>query len=342
VPFWAWILVCLGALPPAGLFYQWFGSRRDRRRFAAPGRMVQLASGIGIHLRDRGDGPAVWLEAGLAASSVGWKPVEEALLKAGFRILAMDRAGYGWSGTPSTPRTMDQLLEELRETLLASGAPLPLIMVGHSFGGLLLRHYAARYGKDVAALVLLDPLEPFEFHPLTPHQAARLGKGRMLSRRGATLARFGVVRFALDLLLAGGKTIPKLLARLSSGRGSAVTDRLAGEVRKLPADLWPVVVSHWCLPRSFRTMVDYLELLPQNCAAPLNPLGCGPIPIVVVSAGNAPEEVRSAHARTVAGTNGGWHVVADGSGHWVHLDRPEIAAQIVTRLMQSNTKQDWA
>ncbi len=284
----------------AGLFYQWLGVRRDRRRFPPPGRLLQLSSGIRIHLRDRGNGPAVWLEAGLAASSVGWKPVEQALLASGFRVLAMDRAGYGWSDPPSTPRTIDHLVDELREAVLASGAPLPLIMVGHSFGGLLLRHYAARYVEDVAALVLLDPLEPFEFCPLTPYQAARLSKGRMLSRRGATLARFGVVRLALDLLLAGGKTIPKLLSKVSSGRGSAVTDRLAGEVRKLPAELWPVVVSHWCLPRSFRTMVDYLELLPENCAAPFQPQGLERIPIVVVSAGSAPEAVRSAHAQCVA------------------------------------------
>jgi pimeloyl-ACP methyl ester carboxylesterase len=137
--------------------------------------------------------------------------------------------------------------------------------------------------------------------------------------------------------LAGGKTIPKLLAKASSGKGSVVTDRLVGEVRKLPAEVWPIVVSHWCLPRGFHTIAEYLERLPENCEAPLNPRSLTRIPTVVVSAGSAPEEVRAAHARTVAEASAGWHIIAEGSGHWVQLDRPELAAEAVTRLLQLDT-----
>jgi pimeloyl-ACP methyl ester carboxylesterase len=331
-----WFLAGFTLLLLAGIGYQWAGRRRDGRRFPPPGRMVRLPSGVRIHLRDRGEGPAVWLEAGIAASSISWKPVEDAFLARGFRVFAMDRAGYGWSDAPRGPRSIPVLVEELRQVVVASDAPTPLVMVGHSFGGLLLRHYAERYPADVAALVLLDPLEPLEYHPVNATQAYRLRRGTLLSRRGATLARFGVVRFALDLLLAGGRTIPRLLAKVSSGRGSAVTDRLAGEIRKLPSELWPVVAAHWCLPRSFHTLADYLERLPANCSEPLNFTGDSGIPVAVVSARTTPESVQAAH-RSTAGC-AGLHVLARDSGHWVQLDRPDLAVELVTKLTHSDTK----
>lgn len=340
MPLWSWFLLALLALPAAGLLYQWIGLRRDRRRFPPPGRFVTLESGLRLHLDGAGQGPAVWLEAGLAASSVGWRPVAKAFIAAGFRVLAIDRAGYGWSDPPRTPRSLENLLSELRQAVIASGAPLPLIMAGHSFGGLLLRHYAALYPSDVAALILLDPLDPSEFHPLSDFQAARLRRGIRLARRGAVLARFGVVRLALDLLLGGGTAIPRLLAKASSGKGSLFTDRIVGEVRKLPAELWPVVASLWCLPRGFTTIAAYLESLPGICAAPLNPLAARSVPTGVVTAGSAPDSVRAAHAATAAAATLGRHVISASSGHWVHIDRPELAVQLVTELLQSDTKQE--
>jgi pimeloyl-ACP methyl ester carboxylesterase len=337
---WFWALICLLAIPAAGLFYQWVGMRRDRQRFPAPGRFVTLASGVRIHLADSGAGECVWLEAGLAASSVGWRRVEKAFLDAGFRVLAMDRAGYGWSEASATPRTMENLLGELREAVLASAIPRPLLMVGHSFGGLLLRHYAARFPEDVAALVLLDPLEPCEYHPVSPANAARIRRGAMLARRGALLARLGVVRLALEALLAGGQAVPKFLARVSSGRGSAVTTRLVGEVRKLPADVWHLVAAHWRQPRGFLTLSEYLGRIPEYCAEPLNPEAVRLIPTGVVSAGTTPEHVVERHRAIAAGSAHGIHIMSATSGHWVHLDQPDLPVKIVTELLHSKAKQE--
>lgn len=230
---------------------------------------------------------------------------------------------------------MENLLTELREAVVASGVPLPLIMVGHSFGGLLLRHYVEKYPSSVKALVLLDPLEPFEYHPVSAENAARIRRGSMLARRGALLARLGVVRLALEALLAGGQAVPKFLAKVSSGRGSAVTTRLVGEVRKLPADVWHVVAAHWRQPRGFKTLSEYLSRIPEYCAAPLNPEASRNIPKGVVSAGTTPAAVAAAHRAIAEGSDRGIHVVSASSGHWVHLDQPELPVRIVTELLQS-------
>jgi pimeloyl-ACP methyl ester carboxylesterase len=257
---------------------------------------------------------------------VSWRPVQKELARH-CRVLAYDRAGYGWSPRIRTPRTIPQLCEELQAMLDASGAAGPYVLVGHSFGGLLLRHFAAHAPRKVAGLVLVDPLEPCEWSPLTELQAFRARKGVQLSRRGSVLARLGVVRLGLDLLTSGSQVLPQLLARVSSGKGASVPDRLVGEVRKLPPELWPVMKAHWCQPRCFDNMAEYLARLPEACALALDDSALRDLPLVVISAEKTTPAVVEAHRATAALSTHGRHLVAEGSGHWVQLDRPDLVVR---------------
>ena len=323
----------------AGLSYQCAGAWRDRMRHPAPGRMIAVPGGA-LHCFEQGlGGPAVVLEAGISASSVSWRPVQRELARH-LRVLAYDRAGYGWSRPARTPRTMERLCTELAAMLEASGARGPYVLVGHSFGGLLLRHFAARAPEKVAGLVLVDPLEPFEWWPLGEAQAYRLKKGVTLARRGAWLARLGVVRLGLDLLTAGSRTVPQLLARASSGPGAAVPDRLVGEIRKLPRELWPIVKAHWCQPRAFDTLAEYLARLPEACAAALDHRALRDLPLIVISAGKTVPAVLEAHRRTAALSARGRHIVAGESGHWVQLDAPEFVVRAVLEVAAQASKLD--
>jgi pimeloyl-ACP methyl ester carboxylesterase len=63
----------------------------------------------------------------------------------------------GWSETGPSPRTMKQEVFELHELLQAAGVSGPLVLVGHSIGGLNARLYANAHGSDVAGMVLVDP-----------------------------------------------------------------------------------------------------------------------------------------------------------------------------------------
>jgi pimeloyl-ACP methyl ester carboxylesterase len=322
MPWWMLLALIPAGLLLLGLLYQAWGAARNRRRIPLPGRRLN-----GLHIQVRGSrGPWVVLEAGIAASSASWRPVAE-LIDGDFRVIAYDRAGFGWSDARPGARTLPALARDLHEVLDAAGVDEPVTLIGHSFGGLLARHFCAQHPERVRALVLADPLLPEEWNPAPAEQLYRLGRGVMLARRGATLARFGVVRLALDLLSGGRTRIPRLLARASSSsRGEALTSRLVGEVRKLPEDLWPVIRAHWSLPRSFRTLADYLELLPANCALPVDGSALRDKPLVVISAESADAHVREGHAALAALSCRGRHVVAAGSGHWVQLDRPDVIA----------------
>ncbi len=314
-------LVC-ACLALCGWLYQKAGERRDARRLPPPGEVLG-----GFHILRRGHtSPPIVFESGIAASSINWSSVLRQLPEDRL-VITYDRRGFGWSQPASTPRTLDNLVADLAAVLDLVGVHEPAILVGHSFGGLMVRRFAQLHPGRVAALLLLDPLEPFEWHPITPQQSARLSRGVMLSRRGAFLARLGVVRFALDLLVAGSRTLPKLLARVTSGKGASVTDRLVGEVRKMPSEVWPTVRAHWCQPKSFRTMAEYLTRLPETCKAAESTELPKSLPVTVVTASTSTEAVRAAHAKYATR-----HVTVPDAGHWVQLDRPDLVVAELLRL----------
>ena len=327
------LLEAAGLTLAGGLAYQLAGLWRDGVHFPPPGRRLCVPGGA-LHLFDKGlGGPTVLLEAGVSASSVSWRPVQMELARH-LRVLAYDRAGYGWSPRIRTPRTIENLCAELDALLDGSSAPGPYILAGHSFGGLLLRHYAARFPAKVAGLVLIDPLDPSEWSPLTERQAYRLRHGVALSRRGAWLAHLGVVRLGLDLLMAGSSHLPRLLARVSSGKGAPVPDRLVGEIRKLPPALWPVVKAHWCQARGFSTMAEYLARLPENCSVVPDASALRDLPLIVISAQKTDPDVIAAHRATAALSTRGRHIIAGGSGHWVQLDRPDLVVRAVREVAE--------
>jgi pimeloyl-ACP methyl ester carboxylesterase len=72
------------------------------------------------------------------------------------RVCVYDRAGTGASGAGPSPRTPLHMVRELHLLLTRARLPGPYVLVGHSFGGLLVRFFAATYPHDVAGMVLVD------------------------------------------------------------------------------------------------------------------------------------------------------------------------------------------
>jgi pimeloyl-ACP methyl ester carboxylesterase len=68
-----------------------------------------------------------------------------------------DRAGSGWSDPASSPRGADEITSDLHTVLCLADVHSPLVLVGHSYGGLLVRAFAQRFPNEVAGLVLVDP-----------------------------------------------------------------------------------------------------------------------------------------------------------------------------------------
>jgi len=102
--------------------------------------------------------PIVVVENGLGDFSFDWALVQSRV--AWFtRICIYDRAGYAWSDPGPRPRTFAQLNLELRDALAKLGERGPFVLVGHSFGGPVVRNFALTYPRDVAGMVLVESAE---------------------------------------------------------------------------------------------------------------------------------------------------------------------------------------
>ncbi len=120
-----------------------------------PGKMVDLG-GHRLHVDCRGRGaPTVVVENGLGDFSFDWVLVQSKVA-AQTRMCTYDRAGYAWSDPGPLPRTFDQLNFELREALSKLGEKPPFVLVGHSFGGPVIRNFAALHPSEVSGMVLVD------------------------------------------------------------------------------------------------------------------------------------------------------------------------------------------
>ena len=140
--------------------------------------MVDLG-GHRLHVNCTGHGtPTVVVETGLGDFSFDWVLVQNEVSHF-TRICTYDRAGYAWSEPGPKPRTFDQINLELRDALHALGEKGPFVLVGHSFGGPVVRNFARVYPSDVAGIVLVD----------AAHEGMRVGIGGRNTMRLGTSAK---------------------------------------------------------------------------------------------------------------------------------------------------------
>jgi len=206
-----------------------------------------------------------------------------------------------------------------------------LILVGHSYGGLLARLFAERHPEKVGGLVLVDPVLGCEWaHPGKAQDALRVSAVK-LTRVGEWLARFGVVRLASSPAVLRSGIIPKLATSHQVTEG--VLSRLTAEIVKLPREIVPVFRSHWCRAKNFRALTVHLRELPSSFAELREArLDC---PEVVISADNPSDEGLAEHRAIAALSARGEHVIAEGSGHWVQFDRPDLVVAAIRRVVRA-------
>ena len=314
--------------------YQFAGTRRDLRRYLAPGKLVPADTNerARLHLYQMGDsGPAVILDAGIGASSLSWRIVQT--MAAQFaRVYAYDRAGFGWSDAPRRahgPRIASKLAEELRDTLHAAQVEGPYILVGHSFGGFVARMYAERWPAEVAGLMMVDsPTAADWAAPDEVHRRQHLG-GALFSRVGGWLAWLGVVRFCLNRFSRGGRALPVTVTRAFGASALALVTRMVSQVMKFPEELRPIAQAQWSRPAPFLSLADHLQHLPVSAREVAECGSLGDLPFVVLTASNPTPQRAAAQDALACQSTRGRHIVAREGGHWLLLDQPELVVQVI-------------
>jgi pimeloyl-ACP methyl ester carboxylesterase len=99
--------------------------------------------------------PTIVIENGFEEYSFDWVLVQSRVAHVS-RVCTYDRAGYAWSKPGPKPRTFAQINLELRDALARLGENGPFVLVGHSFGGPVVRNFALTYPRLVAGIVFVD------------------------------------------------------------------------------------------------------------------------------------------------------------------------------------------
>ncbi len=113
-----------------------------------------------LYIECRGNGePTVVMEAGSGGINDTWSSVRDTV--ATFtHACAYDRANRGRSDPAPKPRTANDMAADLAALLANAPVAGPYVLVGHSFGGLVVRLFAAHHLHDVAGMVLIDSTHP--------------------------------------------------------------------------------------------------------------------------------------------------------------------------------------
>jgi pimeloyl-ACP methyl ester carboxylesterase len=279
-------------------------------------------------------GPTVVFESGIAATSQNWLRVQESV--AGYtRAVSYDRGGLGWSSASATERTPSNIARELREMLQQAGIPAPYVLVGHSFGGLVVRRYAVLYPGEVAGVVLVDPMRTEEWPPVNEEQRALLERGIRMAGFGIPVARFGLARLVTTSLLCRSGRTSRAFSRAAGQGGLHVMQRITCEVGKMPREVWPIVASHWASPKYYRGLAAHLEAVPATVIEMHTAEAVEGVPVVVLTPGTA-EPLCSERLRQIGSE--ARQVIAERSGHWVHLDEPELVLDTIRGIVEQVTR----
>jgi pimeloyl-ACP methyl ester carboxylesterase len=273
----------------------WITTRDGRRLFAEH-------VGVGPARRSA----SIVFESGLGMSRSMWGAVvATASQDAG--CVVYDRAGLGRSEPDPSPRLLNRLADDLEDVLGALGSG-PYVLVGHSWGGPLVRVVAGRQPELVAGLVLVDATDEgceLFFTTASDRQAA-IG-ARVLP----WLARVGVLRLAAR---RAARQLPEPWATASRAEDGT---RAAAQAQVAELTGW----------------LDDLRALRDE------PLPTPTMPLTVISgtrpAGTGRARRRAlvaAHRQRAAAAPQGRFVEATASGHLVPLTEPQLVAAEALRL----------
>jgi len=299
------------------------------------GRVYDVAGrGLSLH-RSGACGPTVVFESGIAATSQNWLRVQESV--AGYtRAVSYDRGGLGWSSASPAERTPGNIARELRDMLQLAGIPGPYVLVGHSFGGLVVRRFATLYPADVVGAVLVDPMRVEEWPPVNERQRALLERGVRMAGFGITVARFGLARLATTSLLCRSGKASRAFSRAAGNGGMHVMQRITCEVGKMPREVWPIVAAHWASPKYYRGLAAHLSAVPATVAEMEDSESIEGVPVVLLTPGTA-EPLCDDKLRRIGSDVR--QVIAERSGHWVHLDEPELVLEMIRGVEETTGRQ---
>ena len=170
---WSWIvfvflLLFLGA---TFIFHQ-FSLRRESKLLTPIGQQVTVnGHRMNVSVKGEGSETIVFLSgAGIASPILDFKNLTDSLSKK-YKVVVVERAGYGFSEDSDQSRDVMTVLSETRQALPQAEVSGPYVIVSHSMASLESLAWQEKYPNEVKALVGLDWALPASYEDLKDNQA---------------------------------------------------------------------------------------------------------------------------------------------------------------------------
>ena len=268
-----------------------------------PGAFFSLETNK-IHLHCVGEGsPIIVFDSGVGGSHMDWINVQSSAGEL-TQACSYDRSGYGWSEMGIKPRTSKRIVNEFTQLLKKAKKDPPYILVGHSFGGLNMQLFARTNPDNVIGLILIDSIHAEQY--------------KRFEDAGIEIPTVNTTRFLL-------------------GSKDQVTRGMPDEYKDIA---YRLVRSD----KALSSMFNELRNINISTEEIKNANEMPDIPVTVITHGkkvwdsamfkNMEEIWLELQTQLSKSTSKGKLMIADSSGHHIHLEQPELVLNAIKLILE--------
>ena len=166
-------------------------SQKEAALLTPIGQLVNVdGSNMSIYTEGSGDKAIVFMPGGGTPLPILDFKSLYSLLNDEYKIVVVEKFGYGFSDDPDRSRDIDTMLEDTRQAFAKAGIYAPYILCPHSMSGLEALYWAQKYPDEVSSIIGLDMAVP-EYY-------ANMNINTITLKLNKVLSEMGIVRLLSD------------------------------------------------------------------------------------------------------------------------------------------------
>lgn len=165
---------------------------------------------LNVYTEGSGDTAIVFLAGGgVTCPVLEYKPVYRRMSEK-YRIAVIEKAGYGFSGSMNSKRTVENLVAEDREALKQAGLKPPYVLAVHSYSGFEAVYWANTYPDEISALLSMDMGVP-DYAVLQAEEVSDAKRDKLLAKQHKLMKFIAKKGFLVRLLKNKTENVSGLL-----------------------------------------------------------------------------------------------------------------------------------